>query len=295
MSKRVILQAGHYPNDGGAPGEANWTKRLCDAMAARLQARGVETVVVGGYFNNQAAIPAVVGESFALCACMHYDADIYPVRTGCFADRYRPELFAASDPRRAHPNPNAAEEDRFVALWESLYPAATAIPLHNERRNGNTRDYYLYRYTSADTSTVLIEHGVGMGDDHALLYDHLDLVAATDALAITQFLGLEDDDDVALRDELEATKAELANQQGINTTLGEQLAEKDRLLRAANSRVGALEHDVLEPLQAQVESLRRQVDLAGHRSAREVVVVLDDGTSQRFAPAPPNGGNGNGG
>lgn len=112
-----------------------------------------------------------------------------------------------------------------------------------------------------------------------------------------------EEDEVSLRDELNAVTAERDQLQGVNKTLGEQLAAKDALLVKANSDAGAwqeeagkrqqrleaLQHDVLQPLQDQLESLRRQLDLASHRSAREVVVVLDDGTSQRFAPV--QGGN----
>lgn len=106
-----------------------------------------------------------------------------------------------------------------------------------------------------------------------------------------------EEDDMALRDELTAMTKARDDLQGINKTLGEQLAYKDQLLQEANSQAGAQKQraDLLDgmvvSLQAQVESLGRQIDAAGHRSAREVVVVLDDGTSQRFAPTIANGGN----
>jgi hypothetical protein len=223
---------------------------------------------------GELAAPAAAAGAYDLALSLHYDAAVYAQNTGCFADRWLYDT-------------RAADADRFIGIWEALYPAATGIPLHNERRNPNSNQYYAYRSVPVPPM-VLLEHGVGMGDDHALLYDHLDLVAAIDALAITQFLGLEDDDDVTIREQLDAVTKERDDLQGINKTLGEQLAYKDELLKAANNRVGALEHDVIEPLQEQIEGLRRQIDAAGNRSVTVLTVTYDDGTSQRFAPA--NGG-----
>jgi hypothetical protein len=51
--------------------------------------------------------------------------------------------------------------------------------------------------------------------------------------------------DVSAIEELQAKIAEL---NGVNAELARQLAYKDELLAAANSRIGALEHDVLAPL-----------------------------------------------
>jgi hypothetical protein len=95
---------------------------------------------------------------------MHYDANLGPTyNTGGFADRYRPERFPKTDPRSTYPNPNAANEDRFIAIWERRYPEATGIPLRNERRNPNSYDYYGYHATTERTCSVLLEHGVGQG------------------------------------------------------------------------------------------------------------------------------------
>lgn len=313
MSKRVLIQAGHVGASppSGAPGEAAWTLQAALAIADNLETAGIGCVVLHDWLNQKP--PASVATDANLFLAIHYDAAVYGAgkNTGCFADR------AAADPM-------AAASDRFIREWEALYPAATGIPLHNERRNPNTWDYYAFRDTTADTPGVLLECGVGAptgtggyppGQDAAYLRDHLDEVARCIAVATLHFLVPEEEpidvvipDELArLNQELQAVTAERDQLQGVNKTLGEQLAEKDRLLQQADSAAGAwqeeaqkrqqrldaLQHDVLQPLQDQLESLRRQLDLASHRSAKEVVVVLDDGTSQRFTPAP-NGGNGGG-
>lgn len=172
---RVLLQAGHYPSGGGAPGEAAWAFDLAHRIASRLEAQGVEVAVIGDFLNQPA--PPQCAEDWALFVALHYDADIYPNRTGCFADR------ALNDPM-------GAESDRAIAAWEAAYLPATGIPLHNERRNANTNQYYAFRATTANTPGILIEHGVGQGLDQTILFDGIDFVADADAAAIFDFLGV---------------------------------------------------------------------------------------------------------
>jgi len=290
VSKRVLIQAVHVAANppSGAPGEAEWTLQAAVAVAGKLEAAGVGCAVLHDWLNQKP--PASVATDADLLIAIHYDAAVYGAgrNTGCFADR------AAADPM-------AAESDRFIREWEAIYPEATGIPLHNERRNPNTWDYYAFRDTTAKTPGVILECGVGAptgtggyppGQDAAYLRDHLDDIAHLITIAVLHFLVPEEEPiDVVIPDELNRLNTELQRVtaerdqlNGVATDLGNQLAEKDRLLQAANSRVGALEHDVLEPLQQQLEGLRRQLDLAAHRSAIEVLVTYDDGTALRFTP-----------
>src|SRR6266542_4690781 len=183
-----LIQAGHYPHGGGAPGEALWAYQLAQMVAARLQAAGVACTVVGD-FLGQAAPSACAGD-YDLFLALHYDAAIYAPRgernSGCFADR-------ATDETR----PAAA--DRFIRIWEAIYPARTGIALANRRRNPNTNQYYAFRALTVATPGVILEHGCGApipsdpfppGEDATLLHDHIDLVAAADAAAILQLLGV---------------------------------------------------------------------------------------------------------
>lgn len=199
MAKRVILQAGHssaYPpgaaNGGGAPGEASWTGGLASWIASYLRKVGVTVDIVGTWLVtlNGAQVtlapPAAVTKDADLFLSIHYDAAVYGAgkNTGAFADH------AAGEPV-------AAESLRFISLWERRYfkpyPQGTGLPNTTARRNVNTSLYYGYRATTSNTPSVLIEHGVGAkgaGDDAWLLWDHIGLIAALDAAAILDFLGL---------------------------------------------------------------------------------------------------------
>ena len=171
---RVLIQAGHYPSAGGAPGEAQWAHDLSQRVASRLEAQGVWVGVIGDFFNKPP--PPQCFESWDLFVANHYDADIYADRTGCFADR------AVSDPV-------GAESDRAIQSWENAYPMMVGIPLRNERRNANTNQYYAFDATAATTPGILIEHGVGQGLDHDVLFAQIDAVSDADAYAILDFLG----------------------------------------------------------------------------------------------------------
>ena len=171
----VLIQAGHYPNAGGAPGEAAWTWELGTRIVQRLRNAGVAASIIGDFYNKPA--PSICAWDFDLFVALHYDAAIYAENTGCFAGR---ALF----------DPCGAQADAFIRIWERIYPAATGIPIHNERLNPNVTDYYGFHATSARTPGVLIEHGVGQGLDHSTLFDRIDVVADADVAAILEYLGI---------------------------------------------------------------------------------------------------------
>jgi hypothetical protein len=187
----VLIQAGHAPNNGGAPGEAQWAARLAGKLGARLRAAGVEVTVVGDWFNRPA--PPEAGRHYNLFISLHYDAAVYGARgdgrgnSGCFADR------AVNDPV-------ASLSDQAIREWERVYPrerGGAPIPLANDRRNPNTSQYYAFRATSALTPGIIVEHGCGApvgvsgfpaGDDAAFLHGEIDRVADLDARAVLRFL-----------------------------------------------------------------------------------------------------------
>lgn len=165
------------PGGGGAPGEADWTSDLAELIATRLRAQGLAVNVCGAWALDNSNPPMEVLVDARLFVSLHFDADVYPVRTGCFADRARND-------------PMAVESDRALAEWENVYPMALGIPLHNERRNQNTWNYYAFRVTSPTTPGIIIEHGVGQGLDHPILFDQIEAVADADTAAIFAYLGV---------------------------------------------------------------------------------------------------------
>ena len=191
---RVILQAGHsdqFPPQvgpgGGAPGEAKWTAQAARAIAAQLQAAGVEVDVVGAwavYAGGELVLrstPPPVLRDADLFVSLHYLETVPGAdQSACFAGR-------------ATLDPCGADADRFIAAWESIYPAATGITLDRSECGPNVTDYYGFRATTDHTPGVLIEHGRGApnaGPDADTLWNRLDVVADADARAILAYLGL---------------------------------------------------------------------------------------------------------
>jgi hypothetical protein len=272
---RVLLQAGHsaqFPpyrtGGGGAPGEAAWATDLAAMLAGRLRAAGVEVVCVGAWLVNGVvgSAPALVtDEDYDLFLSLHYDANLGPTyNTGGFADRYRPERFPKTDPRSKYPNPNAANEDRFIAIWERRYPEATGIPLRNERRNPNSYDYYGYHATTEQTPGVILEHGVGQGLDHATLFDRIDEVARVDAACVLEYLGIttpEEDDDMALTDDQRAILSRMAELNANSGSIGAWMSE-----------IGALSEENGK-LRDEVRGLTDQLAQAPMQTERTIVAV----------------------
>jgi hypothetical protein len=280
---RVLIQAGHsaqFPpyrtGGGGAPGEAAWATDLAAVLTGRLRAAGVEVVCVGAWLVNGivgSAPASVTDEDYDLFISLHYDANLGPTyNTGGFADRYRPERFPKTDPRSKYPNPNAANEDRFIAIWERRYPEATGIPLRNERRNPNSYDYYGYSATTERTCSVLLEHGVGQGLDHATLFDRIDEVARVDAACVLEYLGItapEEEDDMAKLSEDQ--RAILDKMTGLNANSGS--------IDSWLSEIGALgeENDKLREEVASLTERLTNADLVTERTIVSVAVNRKDG------------------
>lgn len=187
---RVLIQAGHsaaYPpyllGGGGAPSEAEWTAKLASLVEPMLEASGVDVTIVGAWLVYSAVVPppAVVEEDYDLFLAFHYDAAVYAGstgNTGGFCDR------ASGDPM-------GAVADRFITRFNARYFPVVGIRNATERRNDNTRDYYAFRYTSAQTPGVIIEFGVGqpgVGGDAPTLWEQTDRIAGLVASAVVSHL-----------------------------------------------------------------------------------------------------------
>jgi hypothetical protein len=259
---RVLIQAGHsaqFPphrtGGGGAPGEAAWATDLAAVLTGRLRAAGVEVVCVGAWLVNGAVVQApalVTDEHYDLFLSLHYDAATYAENTGCIVAR------AANDPV-------GALADRFIAIWQRRYPAATGIPLHQERVNPNMTDYYAFRDTTAQTPGAILEHGVGQGLDHATLFDRIDEVARVDAACVLEYLGIttpEEEDDMAkLSDDQRAILDKMAGLNANNSSIDSWLSE-----------IGALSEENGK-LRDEVRGLTDQLAQAPMQTERSIVSV----------------------
>jgi hypothetical protein len=173
---RVLLQAGHHPAAGGAPGEAAWTMRLATKVAALLRGH-LTCEIVGDYFGTPP--PTETHQDWDLYLSLHYDAHQPPgYTTGCSIARFEAEL-------------EHWEADRFVNLWLAKYPPATGIPLTLRRVGPNMTQYYGFRPLTAVTPGVIAEHGCGQGDDNEKLHAGLDHIAEVDAGFILAYFGID--------------------------------------------------------------------------------------------------------
>jgi hypothetical protein len=206
MSPSILIQAGHsaaypphLPGGGGAQGEADWTAQLAARIADYLKASPTPTppdtsAIVGSWayyvpsptpsappILRVAPPPSEVLDDYTLFVSLHYNGSSTPNTSGCNAGR------ALNDPA-------AAQADEFIAIWRSIYPTVTGIPLDpTVPTSPNVQYYYAFEDTSPSTPGVLIEHGYGASDqgDHDILYDNIDLIAQADVRAICAFLKID--------------------------------------------------------------------------------------------------------
>jgi hypothetical protein len=258
--RRVLLQAAHNGDGSGAPREAEWTGLLAGLIRLRLEAAGVETAEFGGFYDRPipASAAALLGRDWDLCLCLHYDGQGgVTLPSGC--------CVAYGSAETMH-----WEAADFQARWIARYPAATGIPLKQSRVGVNMRGYYVWRHTSYVTPGVIVEHGYGqpgVGGDAARLWDDIERVAAIDAAAVLEYLGVPN---------------EVADQ-GIVDELNRQIEELRATVGAKDSAIGALTHDVIAPQAAEIAQLKAQLAASGAPGRRAKRIEYDDGSTQEVA------------
>jgi hypothetical protein len=210
-SPSLLIQAGHsaaypphLPGGGGAQGEADWTAQLAARIADYLQASPAPpsqfptVTIVGSWAYYTPASSSTPGappilhiapppseasppNDYTLFISLHYNGSNTPDTSGCNAGRARND-------------PAAAQADEFIAIWRSIYPNLTGIPLDPlVPISPNVQYYYAFVDTSPSTPGVLIEHGYGAPGqgDHDILYNNIDLIAQADVRAICVFLKID--------------------------------------------------------------------------------------------------------
>lgn len=156
--KRIVISAGHINvkfnsivalrNSTGAPGEQEFTLRIANRLSEVLRQKGFEVKQTDANANDDKSITDKDWDLFLSC---HYDADIYKnPRDGGFVDFPEPSTDGATQ-----------ESQRIVKEIESEYFKHSGIRNMPNRRNANTKYYYMWKYLSAKTPCVIIECGVG--------------------------------------------------------------------------------------------------------------------------------------
>lgn len=162
---RVLIHNSHHQTgrpDGwsGAPGEAVWVLDLNDRIETLLKAQGVEVVRVDGDLQDHTAFHS----DYDAFIAPHYEADVHN-RGGAFWGRASASLTGAADDRLGN------------LFWGKFKAIEGAPPDAFEWSNPNVTDYYGFRLTSNNTPGILVEHGVGWGDNKAWLRDKIGEIA----------------------------------------------------------------------------------------------------------------------
>lgn len=167
MIAKICLQAGHQNcqynsivalrRSTGAPNEMSFNVDIRDQVAGELRRRGFDVYTTDANANDDHNITS---QDFDLFLSIHYDADIYG-RGGGFVDFPDPQVDKATQ-----------ESQRICKDIEEEYFKTTDVVNRSERRNANTKYYYMWKYLTAKTPCNIIECGVGMHvpDDHSLLH-----------------------------------------------------------------------------------------------------------------------------
>lgn len=143
----------------GAGNEAVFTQDVANNVCSELRKRGFEVKQTDANGNDD---PQVTQVDWDLFLAIHFDADVYG-RGGGFSDFPEPSTDMAT-----------TESQRICAVIQNTYFPFTNVEWHQERRNANTKYYYIWKCLTDKTPCVLIECGVGMHkpDDFELLQNN---------------------------------------------------------------------------------------------------------------------------
>lgn len=178
MKRFICLQAGHQNaknncdtnlrSSTGAPGEAEFTIRIRDAVSAKLQqkknADGTPAFAVQLVDSTFNCDPTADNNDFALFLALHCDAFING-SFGGFADFPEPSTDSATK-----------ESQRIAAVFNDEYFKHSGIQKVN-RSNANTRYYYMWKFLSLKTPCVLLECGTGQNPHDKVILADTEIVA----------------------------------------------------------------------------------------------------------------------
>lgn len=178
MKRFICLQAGHQnaknncdpvlAKGTGAPGEAEFTVRIRDAVSRKLLEKknpdGTEAFMVQLVDATYNCDKNADKNDYALFLAIHYDADVYG-KGGGFTDYPEPSTDFATK-----------ESQRISKVFNETYFPNSGIEFVY-RTNANTRYYYMWKFLSAKTPCVLIECGVGQNAHDKVILADTEIVA----------------------------------------------------------------------------------------------------------------------
>ena len=240
MAKLVCLQSGHenissncdltLRSSTGAVGEKDFTVRIRNRLSQILQTKGFAVQLVDANFNCSTE----AGKDFALFLAIHYDANVYGTGGG-FDDFPEPSTDDAT-----------VESQRIAKAIEIEYFSGnTGIVNHPERRNKNTKFYYMWKYLSSATPCVLIECGVGQDPHDSVILADTDRVCNGIARGICKAFGVPFDviPPVVVPPPVDpclSVKAELTTANQTIASLKTEITNKDKVITTKDATISTL-------------------------------------------------------
>ncbi len=183
--KRIVIQAGHVNikfnslvdlrNSTGAPNEQEFTLRIANKLSEILRSKGFEVKQTDANANDDKSITDKDWDLFISC---HYDANIYGTGGG-FIDFPEPSTDGST-----------AEGQRIVKALEDEYFKNSGIENKPQRRNANTKYYYMWAQLSYKTPCAIIECGVGLDAHDSVILADTDRVANAIAKGVCKSFGI---------------------------------------------------------------------------------------------------------
>ncbi len=170
----ILIGAGHINikynsivalrSSTGAPNEQEFTLRITNRLSEVLRSKGFNVTQTDANANDDISITSKDWDLALIC---HFDADVYQnPRDGGFLDFPEPSTDGAT-----------VESQRIVKEIESEYFNHSGIRNMPNRRNVNTKYYYLWKYLSSKTPCAIIECGVGADPHDSVILADTDRIA----------------------------------------------------------------------------------------------------------------------
>lgn len=202
----VLIEKSHQRGPyTGAPGERDYIALLCQTLDGLTRGGPATLYWIDGDLQSgdtDATVKArhpELNRDYAAFVSLHYDANLSSpsyvsdgtAKGGWFWDR-------------AAASTTGERDDVLGGIFERRYNAIPGAPaFHPERRNANTRDYWLFRSTTANTPGVIVELAVGepaevsiangrpVSPDSKWIRDNIVAIAQMVKDSIFEFVGIQ--------------------------------------------------------------------------------------------------------
>lgn len=175
MSKRILIQAGHYnvknncylpfTTQTGAPQEMDRNYKIAIALIAKLNKNGFNAQFTDANINCPSN-ESQANQDWDLFLALHSDANYSGDEGGGFIDYPDPSVDSSN-----------VESKRIKEAIEGIYFQETGIRNVPTRSNANTKFYYAWQVMTAKTPCVIVEMGESIDPHDSVLLNNTELIA----------------------------------------------------------------------------------------------------------------------